>query len=123
MQSAEAPGAGTTSDGKPYSGDTVSVSGATGAFASSGAGTGILVTITPSLTGTQAGDYTATQPTANANIVDFSLSIAPLTASCTKGNTCSNLYQVTLTPTSGVIAGSVTLACVSVTEYGQRNMH
>ncbi len=116
LQSAEAAGAGTTSDGKPYTGDTVSVTGTpAGTFASSGPGTGITVTITGlSLTGAQGADYSLTPPTTTANIVDFSLSVAPTSVTEFRNNSYTNVYQITLTPSSGAI-GSVTLGCVSVT--------
>jgi len=59
----EAAGSGSINDGKPYSGDTVSLnstaaSAFTGTFASSGPGDGLAVTVSGnSLTGLQASDY------------------------------------------------------------------
>src|SRR5205814_6627968 len=47
LQTAEAPGAGTTSDGKPFTGDTVTVGGApSGTFASKDVANGIAVMVT-----------------------------------------------------------------------------
>jgi hypothetical protein len=59
LLAAEAAGAGSTSDGKPYTGDTVMLGGtAVGTFATKDAGSGILVKVTGnSLTGAQVGDY------------------------------------------------------------------
>jgi hypothetical protein len=124
LQSAEAPGAGNTSDGKPYTGDTVSVTGTpTGTFASSGVGTGIAVNITGlSLTGAQAGDYSLTQPTTTANIVNFSLSVAPSSLSLSRSTRNNpDIYQITLTPSSGA-TGSVTLACATVSPTGSNDL-
>ena len=59
----EAFGAGTSNDGKPYTGDIVTAS-APGAFANAGPGTAISVTAgTFILSGSSAGNYTVTQPT------------------------------------------------------------
>ena len=72
FQPAEAFGAGTSTDGQPYTGDTVTIS-VSGNFASSAVGTGISVTTgTFSLGGSSAGNYTLTQPTGlslSANIL------------------------------------------------------
>ena len=76
LQSAEAGGAGTTSDGKPYSGDTVALSGtASGAFPAKTIGSGLAVTISGlGLSGAQAGDYSLTAPAGvTANITTKAL--------------------------------------------------
>jgi len=63
LQAAESFGAGTSSDGIPYIGDTVTVSGV-GTFANSGPGTGISITAgTFTLGGASASNYSVTQPT------------------------------------------------------------
>jgi hypothetical protein len=95
LQSAEAAGAGTTSDGKPYTGDTVSVTGtASGTFADKNIGVGKAVTVTGlSLTGAQAGNYASVQPTGlTANITTKALTVSGLTAS-------NKLYDATTTAT------------------------
>jgi hypothetical protein len=66
------------------SGDSVTLStaGATGTFASVNAGTGIVVQVAGlTISGTDAGNYTLTQPTTTANITQ-----AAVTASVTAGN-------------------------------------
>ena len=65
LQISEAAGAGTTADGKPYSGDAVSVGGSpTANFGSTGPGVGIAVTVSGyTLSGAEAGNYSPTQPT------------------------------------------------------------
>src|SRR5581483_11363989 len=79
LASAEAPGAGTTVDGKPYSGDTVTINGsATGTFASKDVGTAIGVTIS-GLSSSNA-DYTLTMPSLSANITAKALTISGLSA-------------------------------------------
>jgi autotransporter-associated beta strand protein len=61
LLTAEAPGAGTTSDGKPYTGDTVNVA-LSGTFDTKDVGINKAVTSTSALTGDQAANYTLTQP-------------------------------------------------------------
>ncbi|HNS71016.1 MAG TPA: YDG domain-containing protein, partial [Verrucomicrobiota bacterium] len=80
---AEALGSGSTSDGKPYTGDDVSVGGtAAGTFSNKDVGTGKAVTVTGcTLSGAQAGNYTVTQPTGlTANITPKALTVTGLTA-------------------------------------------
>jgi hypothetical protein len=71
---AEAPGNGSTADGKPYTGDTVNLAGTpSGTFATKNLGTGIAVTVSGNtLTGAEASDYTLAaneQPGLTADIV------------------------------------------------------
>jgi hypothetical protein len=61
LLTAEAPGAGTTSDGKPYTDDIVDVA-LSGTFDTKDVGINKAVTSTSSLTGAQAGNYSLTQP-------------------------------------------------------------
>ncbi|APV43768.1 hypothetical protein Dform_00410 [Dehalogenimonas formicexedens] len=77
LLAAEATGTGTATDGKPYTGDTVSVSGtAAGAFATATAGTAKVVNITGlTLGGTSAGNYSLTAATTTANITQKTLTI------------------------------------------------
>jgi hypothetical protein len=70
LQSADNTGTGSTLDGKPYSGDTVSLSG-TASYAFNTKDVATATTITESglsLTGTNSGDYTLTAPTLSASI-------------------------------------------------------
>ncbi len=67
-----------------FTGDSVSLSttGATGAFASKSVGSGINVSVSGlTISGTQAVDYTLTQPNASANITPFGLTVSGITAS------------------------------------------
>jgi phosphotransferase system IIA component len=79
---AEAPGAGTTSDGLPYTVDTVSVSGTpAGTFASKDVAPGISVSVTGlSLAGTNAVNYSLTAPSLSADITKKALTVIGLTA-------------------------------------------
>ena len=103
LLASEAAGAGTTSDGKPYTGDTVGVTGTpTGAFASKDVANGISVTVSgTSLTGAQAANYTLTQQTGlTANITPKALSVSGLSAS-------NKIYDAT---TAANLTGTATLA-------------
>jgi len=82
LQSSESAGSGTTSDGTPYTGDTVSVIGTpSGTFASANAGNNISVSVSGlSLTGGQATDYSLTAPSLSANITQAS-TISAISAS------------------------------------------
>ena len=79
----ETPGSGSTSDGKPYSGDTITIGGtAAGTFAAKDVGTALAVTVTGvTVSGTNSGDYTVTQQTGlTANITPKALTVTGLTA-------------------------------------------
>lgn len=104
LLAAEAPGAGTTSDGKPYTGDTVTVGGtAVGAFASKDVGSGVSVTVTgKTLSGAQSGNYIVTQPTGlTANITAKALTVSGLTAS---NKVYDGLTTATLGGTAALLA-------------------
>jgi len=62
LQSSEAFGAGNSSDGMPYTGDSLTVSSPSGNFASSAVGTWTVTPGTFTLGGASAGNYTLTQP-------------------------------------------------------------
>src|SRR5204863_6160259 len=84
LETAESPGAGTTSDGKPYSGDTLTMGGTpSGTFASKDVANGIAVTVKgKTIGGSQSGNYTLTQQTGlTANITPKALSVSGLSAS------------------------------------------
>ena len=70
LLAAETAGSGSTGDGKPYSGDSVGLTGATnGTFATASAGTNIAVTVSGlSLSGTEAPNYTLSPLVLSANI-------------------------------------------------------
>jgi hypothetical protein len=60
---------------------TLNAAGAAGAFAGKDVGNGLVVTVTGlTLTGTQAGDYTLTPPTATANITPATVTVTGITA-------------------------------------------
>ena len=86
LQTAEATGSGTTADGKPYSGDTVSATGtATATYNTKDVATANLVTFAGvSLTGTQSGDYTLTALTQAATITPKALTYSGLTVPASK---------------------------------------
>ena len=95
LPTAEAVGSGTTSDGIPYSGDTVGLT-LSGTFNTKDAGTGKTVTSTSSLTGAQAADYAFTQPTGlTGTITPKALSLTGTTTVTAK--TYDGLLAATLT--------------------------
>ncbi|MGI8733701.1 MAG: YDG domain-containing protein, partial [Pyrinomonadaceae bacterium] len=102
LLASEAGGSGTTSDGKPYTGDTVTITGTpTGTFASKDVANGISVTVGgTSLTGAQAGNYTLTQQTGLiANITAKALTVSGLTAN-------NKIYDAT---TAATLSGTAAL--------------
>ena len=114
LPAAEAVGSGTTADGKPYTGDAVSLvtSGATGTFADANVGTNKTVTINGlTLSGAQASDYAVTPPTTNASITkassqdNFTSSPNPSSpgANVTFTATLSAVFPGAGTPTGSVI--------------------
>jgi|CXWL01.1.fsa_nt_gi hypothetical protein len=105
LQTPEAPGIGTTADGKAYTGDTVSLNGtASGAFASKAVGVAKPVTVSGlSLSGAQATNYTLTPPTPTADITPAGLAVAGVTAN-------SRAYNATTVAT--LVTGGATLVGV-----------
>ena len=97
----EAAGTGATNDGKPYSTDSVTLTGVpTGVFSAKDVGNNVGITISGlSVTGTGSGNYTVTQPTgASANITAKALTVTGLTAS-------ARTYDgTTVAPLSGTAA-------------------
>jgi len=84
LQSAESKGNATVSDGAPYSGDAVSITGTpAGTYASKDVANNIVVTYSGlSLTGGQAANYNLTiQPATTANITAKALTVEGITAS------------------------------------------
>src|SRR5205823_901515 len=97
LQTAEAPGAGATNDGKPYSGDAVTIGGTpSGTFANKDVANAIAVTVSGStIGGAQAGNYTLAQQNGlTADITQKSLTVTGLTAS-------NKIYDATTTATPG----------------------
>jgi hypothetical protein len=103
LQSAESPGSGTPSDGKPYTGDTVSISGtATGTYNSKDVATASSVTFGGlNLGGAQAFDYTLViQSPAAATITRKALTMSGLSVPSSK------VYDST---TAAVVSGTPVL--------------
>ena len=103
--SAEAPGAGSSSDGKPYTGDTVGFATEmlTGTFAGAGVGSSVAVTVTGGLTlsGASSGNYTvgASATALTANITAKPLNYTGISAA-------NKVYNATVTAAlSGTAAG------------------
>jgi len=118
LLSAEAPGAGTTGDGKPYTGDTVALAGtATGTFADPNVGTAKAVTVTGvALSGADSGNYTLTQAAGlTADITARPLTVTAGNQSKVYGQTLDFGSGSTLFTSSGLqlgeTIGSVTLTC------------
>jgi transcriptional regulator with XRE-family HTH domain len=111
LLAAEASGAGTTSDGKPYSVDSVSAGGtATGTFANKNVGTSLAVTVTGvTITGTGSGNYTATQQTGlTANITTRAITVTAATNTKTYNGTTSAAATPTITTGSLASGDSAT---------------
>src|SRR5262249_30207730 len=113
LQAAEAPGAGTTADGKPYTGDAVSISGtASGTYNSKDVATATTVTFSGlSLSGAQAGDYTLTiQNSVAATITPKPLTVTALSVPASKvydGTTAATVSgTASLQPTESAGAGT-----------------
>src|SRR5207253_7494211 len=107
LLAAETAGTGTTADGKPYTVDSVGVTGtATATYNSKDVATATTVTFSGlSLSGTDAGNYTATTPTQAATITPKALSVSGLAASSKVYNA---LTSATLTGTATVQAAEAT---------------
>ena len=97
------------------SGDTVTLGtgSAAGTFASKDVGQNITVSVTGlTLGGSQAGDYTLTQPTTTANITAATLTVTGITAAnkTYNGNTTATLQGLAAASLVGVLSGdTVTL--------------
>ena len=83
---AQAAGAGSTSDGKPYTGDVISLTGtAAGTYNTKDVATATTVTYTGiGLTGTGSGNYTLTTQTSAATITQKSLTMSGLSVPSSK---------------------------------------
>ena len=115
LQVAQAPGAGTTGDGTPYTGDVVAAV-LSGNFDSKSAGNGKAVTSTSSLNGGQKDNYTLTQPAGlTGTITPAGLTITADNQTKTYGQTLvfgSGALQFTsIGLQNGEAIGSVTLTC------------
>ncbi|MCE9611135.1 MAG: DUF6288 domain-containing protein [Chthoniobacter sp.] len=98
---AEAAGAGTTSDGKPYSGDNLTLGGATtGTFADKHVGNNKAITVTGiTLGGAQAGNYTFNQPPGlTANVTPLPLTVAAVSVTKTYDGSTAAAGIPTVTP-------------------------
>jgi hypothetical protein len=111
LLSAEAPGSGTTMDGKPYTGDTLTIDGTpSGTFADKHAGSNKPITVTGlTLGGAQAGNYTLVHPSGlTAGIMPLSITVAAVDASKTYDGTTTAPGTPTITPS--LAAGDTTTA-------------
>ena len=100
LQVAETPGTGNSSDGKPYTSDSVSLAGtASYAFNSSAVATATTITASGlSLTGGQAGNYSLTLPTLSANISKATSSVSLASSLNPSGFKDSVNFTASLTP-------------------------
>lgn len=133
LLTSEAAGTGTGADGKPYTGDAVSLvstaaSSFTGTFASKNVANGIAVNVTGnSLTGAQAGNYTLgaqtteASPGLTANITQKPLSIAaPTVTKVYDGSTTSG--TVTVGTLSGLVGAETVTATGIASAYTSKNV-
>jgi hypothetical protein len=119
---AETAGSGSTSDGKPYTGDTVSFTTGTltGTFASQTVANNIAVTVTSGVTltaGGQSADYSvgSPSPALTANITQASSTTTASTASATYSVSGQNVtLNATVTSSAGTVnEGTVTFTVES----------
>ena len=115
LPGAEAAGAGTSSDGKPYTGDAVGLT-LSGSFNTKDVGIGKAATSTSTLTGARAGDYSLTQPSGlTGTITPAILTITADNQSKTYGQTLGFGSGATQFTSGGLwngeTIGSVTLTC------------
>ena len=122
LRTGEAPGAGTSADGKAYAGDPVGVGGTpAGAFGQSNAGDGLTVTVTGlALINNTAGDYTLpTLPSLMANITPAPLTISAETQ--TKIYDGTTVSTVAPELTQGALVGDDTLTGLTQA-YGSKDV-
>ena len=101
LLAAESVGTGTTGDGKPYTGDTLSLGGTPGGtFANKHAGNLKPVTVTGvTLTGALAGDYSVTQPAGlTGNVTLLPITVTAVTANKTYDGTTAATGTPTIAP-------------------------
>ena len=111
LLAAQPPGTGTTSDGKPYTGDEVAPSGTpVGAFDTKHVGTGKAVTITGlALGGAQAGNYSASPPAGlTADVTKLAVTVTAVDTPKTYDGTTASTGIPTITP--ALVSGDTTTA-------------
>ncbi|OYV02909.1 MAG: hypothetical protein CFE26_21645, partial [Verrucomicrobiales bacterium VVV1] len=105
LLSAQAPGSGNTGDGKPYTGDTLTLGGtASASFADKHAGTIKAITVSGlTLSGAQAVNYALAQPAGlTANISALPVTVAAGNASKTYDGTTTASGTPSITPSLAV---------------------
>ena len=100
LQSSEAFGAGSSGDGMPYTGDSLTVTCSGGTFASSAVGTWTVTAGTYALGGAAAGNYTLTTPTGT-------LSASILTAGVWASTAATGTWGTAANWTNNIIATNV----------------
>ena len=109
LQATEAAGTGTNTDGKPYTGDTLSLSGtATGTFADKNAAINKPVTITGGTTlgGSASANYSLTFATnLTANIAATNITVTAITNTKPYDGTTNAAANPTVTPATGIQTG------------------
>ncbi|PWU10021.1 MAG: hypothetical protein C5B50_26140 [Verrucomicrobia bacterium] len=110
LQSAETPGTGLSTDGKPFTGDAVSLSGtATATFNTAAAGNTKPVTVTGyTLSGGDAPNYSLTQPSFTANITPAATSASIISSLNPSGATSNVTFTAVISANSTILSGSPT---------------
>ena len=119
----EAPGAGTTADGKPYNADTVSLTG-TASYNYNFKDVATATTVTESglsLTGTGNGNYTLTAPSFSATITAKPLSITAPTIASKPYDGTATAGAVTVGTISGFIGSETVTATAVAADYSSAN--
>ncbi|MDB5350212.1 MAG: putative hemagglutinin-related protein [Planctomycetota bacterium] len=111
LQAGEIPGSGTSGDGRPYTGDTVSLTGTvTGTYNSKDVATATTVTFGGlSLTGTSSVNYSFAPPTQSATITPKALTASGLSVPA------SRIYDGT---TAAVVSGTASLQATEAAGSG-----
>ena len=120
LQSPEAKGAGSDTDGKPYTSDTVSVSGpATASYNSKVVATATTITYGGlTLGGTSAANYSLSYPAAvSGNITPRALTVTGLTLTTTKTYDGTNTAAVTGTLSGSSITGGASTSSSTDGKY------
>ena len=122
LTASETGGTGTTADGKPYTGDTVSITGtATGFYNSKDVDSASTVSFSGlSLTGAQAGNYTLASATTTANIT--ALAITPAITASNKTYDAGTTATIVGRSLTGVLGSDVVTLTGGTATFADKNV-
>ena len=124
LLTAEAPGQGTTSDGKPYTGDTVTVGGIpAGTLALKDVGTRAVTITGNTISGAQADNYTVTQQAGLTQVITAKELSVTVPAIAAKGyDATATAGAVTVGAVSGFVGSEYVSATGAAAEYASANV-